>query len=111
MVLSKKITSKIWDKCAKQIVDGYVYVKMDDVIKLQIENKDLIMDDLETLPSKAIYGNDPGDENVSKSTKITSMDEVATYLNSKGWIFRHNPDTGDIWKRKSGNIHNRKKIN
>ena len=111
MVLSKKITSKIWDKCAKQIVDGYVYVKMDDVIKLQIENKDLIMDDLETLPSKAIYGNDPGDEHVSKSTKITSMDEVATYLNSKGWIFGHNPDTGDIWKRKSGDIYNKVKIN
>ncbi len=34
MVLSKKITSKIWDKCAKQMVDGYIYVKMDDIIKL-----------------------------------------------------------------------------
>ena len=39
------------------------------------------------------------------------MDEVATYLNGKGWIFERNSDTGDIWKRKSGNIHNRKKIN
>lgn len=111
MVLSKKITSKIWDKCAKQIVDGYVYVKMDDIIKLQIEKKDLLMDDLETHITKPIYGNDPGDENVVKTTKINSMNEVATYLNSKGWIFERNPDTGDIWKRKSGDIHNRIKIN
>ena len=42
MVLSKKITSKIWDKCTKQIVDGYVYVKMDDIIKLHIEKDDLL---------------------------------------------------------------------
>tara|TARA_R110000764_G_scaffold169565_1_gene256725 strand:+ start:226 stop:543 length:318 start_codon:yes stop_codon:yes gene_type:complete len=105
MVLSKKITSKIWDKCAKQIVDGYVYVKMDDVIKLQIESKDLSMDELDEM------GHDTEYEWVLKPTKITSMDEVATYLNGKGWIFERNSDTGDIWKRKSGNIHNRKKIN
>ena len=39
------------------------------------------------------------------------MDEVATYLNNNGWIFERNPDSGDIWKRKSGDIYNRIKIN
>lgn len=101
MVLNKKITSHIWDNCSKQIVDGYIFVKMDDVIKLQIESKDLIVDDLEILPSETMYGNDPGDENVVKTTKINSMDEVATYLNSKGWVFEHNENTGDMWIKKT----------
>ena len=49
MELNKKITSKIWDNCAKQLVDGYIFVKMDDIIKLNIEKEDLIVDDLEVI--------------------------------------------------------------
>tara|TARA_R110001592_G_scaffold317100_2_gene593762 strand:+ start:27 stop:356 length:330 start_codon:yes stop_codon:yes gene_type:complete len=109
MELNKKITNRIWDSCAKQIVDGYIFVKMDDIIKLQIENKDLIVDDLETISPKVRYGSDPGDEQVFKQS-ITDHD-VATFLHKDGWIFERNPDTGDIWKRKSGDIHNRTKIN
>lgn len=88
MELNKKITSKIWDNCAKQLVDGYIFVKMDDIIKLNIEKEDLIVDDLEV-----INKND--------------MNYIASYLNKEGWIFEHNPDTGDIWKRRPGDIHNR----
>jgi N-acetylmuramoyl-L-alanine amidase CwlA len=88
MELNKKITSKIWDNCAKQLVDGYIFVKMDDIIKLNIEKEDLIVDDLEV-----INKND--------------MNYIASYLNKEGWIFEHNPDTGDTWKRRLGDIHNR----
>ena len=45
MKLSNKIIGCIWDGCAKQIVDGYIYVKMDDIIKIDIGKEDLIMDD------------------------------------------------------------------
>ena len=99
MVLSKKITSCIWDKCTKQIVDGYVYVKMDDIIKLHIEKDDSLE-----------HWEKEWEEKQKSNTKIT-MNQIASYLNDRGWIFERNPDTGDIWRRKSGDIHNRKKIN
>ena len=38
MNLDKEIISQIWDGCSKQIVDGYIYIKMDDLIKLEIKN-------------------------------------------------------------------------
>jgi hypothetical protein len=100
MVLSKKITSKIWDKCAKQMVDGYIYVKMDDIIKLNLNEEDLIMDDLETLPPKAIYGNDPGDEHVKKPIKL-NMDLVASYLTSKGFKYERSINgEREFWVKK-----------
>ena len=87
MNLNKKIISQIWDGCEKQIVDGYVYVKMDDLIKLEIEEilNPTIKEDM-------------------------NMNKVANYLNSKGWIFERNPDTGQVWKRRPGDIHNRQKV-
>jgi len=90
--MDKKITSCIWDNCAKQIIEGYVYVKMDDIIKLNIEEEDLILDDLE-----------------DKNNDV-DMNTVANYLVNEGWIFERNPDTDEIWRRKSGDIHNRELI-
>ena len=86
MNLDKKIIAQIWDGCEKQIVDGYVYVKMDDLIKLEI--KDIL----------------------SNTNNEIDMNQVATYLNKEGWIFERNPDTGEIWKRRFGDIHNREKV-
>tara|TARA_R100000742_G_C4264976_1_gene82935 strand:+ start:43 stop:294 length:252 start_codon:yes stop_codon:yes gene_type:complete len=83
MNLDKKIISQIWDGCSKQIVDGYVYIKMDDLIKLNVEKTE--------------------DEKMD-------MDKVATYLNNEGWIFEYNPDTEQIWRRRPGDIHNREKV-
>tara|TARA_R100001443_G_scaffold114879_1_gene131536 strand:+ start:46 stop:303 length:258 start_codon:yes stop_codon:yes gene_type:complete len=85
MNLDKKIISQIWDGCEKQIVDGYVYIKMDDLIKLEIE------------------------EILSQKEKM-NMDKVAHYLNGEGWIFERNPDNGQVWKRRPGDIHNREKV-
>ena len=42
MELNKKITSKIWDNCAKQLVDGYIFVKMDDIILEKLKRKYLL---------------------------------------------------------------------
>jgi len=80
MNLSNKITGCIWDGCAKQIVDGYVYVKMDDIIKIDINKEDLIMDDLEIIP-----------EIVTKEIIVKeeiNMDSVANYLTSKGFKYK-----------------------
>jgi len=88
MKLNKKIISQIWDGCEKQIVDGYVFIKMDDLIKLEIEENNLEVKD-----------ND------------VTMDTGANYLVNEGWIFERNPSTGEIWKRKPGDMHNRKLIN
>ena len=85
MNLDKKIISQIWDGCEKQIVGGYVYVKMDDLIKIEIE------------------------EILSQKEKM-NMDKVAKYLNNEGWIFEYNPDTEQIWRRRPGDIHNREKV-
>jgi|TARA_R110000782_G_C14680539_1_gene399964 hypothetical protein len=98
MVLNKKITSKIWDNCSKQIVDGYVFVKFDDIIKTQIVEED--KEDLVITK-----------EDLELELKDINMDQVATYLNGTGWIFERNPDTGDIWRRKIGDHKNRIKIN
>jgi len=66
MELNKKIISQIWDRCSKQIVEGYVYVKMDDLIKLEI--KEML--------------------NLSPNQKEKmDMDKVANYLNSKGFKY------------------------
>tara|TARA_R110002167_G_scaffold242083_1_gene447402 strand:+ start:123 stop:383 length:261 start_codon:yes stop_codon:yes gene_type:complete len=86
MNLDKKIISQIWDSCSKQIVDGYVYVKMDDLIKLEIQ------------------------EISKENNPKMGMDQVATYLNNKGWIFERNPDTGQIWRRRPGDYDNREEI-
>ena len=80
--MDKKITNCIWDNCSKQIIEGYVYVKMDDIIKLNIKENNLEV----------------------KDNDIT-MDTVANYLVNEGWIFERNPSTGEIWKRKPGDIH------
>tara|TARA_R100001509_G_C4803685_1_gene193985 strand:- start:552 stop:779 length:228 start_codon:yes stop_codon:yes gene_type:complete len=66
MNLDKEIISQIWDGCSKQIVDGYVYIKMDDLVKLEIEN---------ILNNKSINQN-----------------EVANYLNSKGFKYEVSVD-------------------
>ena len=80
MELNKKITSYIWDSCAKQIVDGYVYIKMDDIIKLNINKEDLIIDDLEVIP-KVIT------KEITVREEI-NMDSVANYLVSKGFKYK-----------------------
>lgn len=100
MELNKKVISCIWDNCAKQIVDGYVYVKMDDIIKLNLNEEDLVMDDLETSPPKAIYGNDPGDEHVEKHIKL-NMNLVASYLTSKGFKYERGMNgKSEFWTKK-----------
>tara|TARA_R110000824_G_scaffold83190_2_gene208342 strand:+ start:454 stop:714 length:261 start_codon:yes stop_codon:yes gene_type:complete len=86
MNLDKKIISQIWDSCSKQIVDGYVYVKMDDLIKLETQ------------------------EILKENDHKIDMNQVATYLNSKGWIFERNPDRGQIWRRRPGDYDNREEI-
>ena len=80
MVLSKEIISCIWDNCTKQVVDGYVYVKIDDIIKLNLEEKDF-------------------------HHTANSMNNVATYLNKNGWVFESNPNTGDIWRKTTKKIN------
>ena len=79
MKLSNKIIGCIWDGCAKQIVDGYIYVKMDDIIKIDIDKEDLIMDDLEITP-KVIT------KEVVVKEEI-NMDSVANYLISEGFKY------------------------
>ena len=98
MNLDKKIISQIWDSCSKQIVDGYIYIKMDDIIKLHIEKDDSLE-----------HWEKEWEEKQKSNTKIT-MDQVATYLNNKGWIFERNPDTGQIWRRRPGDYDNREEI-
>ena len=98
MNLDKKIISQIWDDCSKQIVDGYIYIKMDDIIKLHIEKDDSLE-----------HWEKEWEEKQKLNTKIT-MNQVASYLNDNGWIFERNPDTEEIWRRKPGDIHNREKV-
>jgi len=62
MNLDKEIISQIWDGCSKQIVGGYVYVKIDDLIKLELNN-------------------------IKNPTSPLTMNEVANYLNSKGFKY------------------------
>ena len=86
MELNKKITSHIWDSCAKQIVDGYVYVKMDDIIKLDIEKEDFIMDDLEITPVVR---------------EKVNMDSVANYLISEGFKYEESLEgKSKMWIKK-----------
>ena len=100
MKLNKKITSYIWDNCAKQIVDGYIYVKMDDITKLNLNEEDLVMDNLETSPSKVTYGNDPGDEHVEKPIKL-NMNLVASYLINKGFKYERSINgESEFWTKK-----------
>jgi hypothetical protein len=84
MKLNNKITSCIWDNCAKQIVEGYVYVKMDDIIKININNEDLIMDDLEITP-KIITKEVVVKEEINE-------DSVANYLVNEGFKYETSVD-------------------
>jgi hypothetical protein len=84
MKLSNKIIGCIWDGCAKQIVDGYVYVKMDDIIKIDIDSEDLIMDDLEIIP-KVIT------KEILVKEEI-NMDSVANYLINEGFKYETSVD-------------------
>jgi|TARA_R110001592_G_scaffold14091_1_gene63859 hypothetical protein len=84
MELNKKITSCIWDKCAKQIVEGYVYVKMDDIIKLDLNKEDLIVDNLEIKPKV-----------ITKEIIVKeelNMDLVANYLINNGFKYQITTD-------------------
>jgi hypothetical protein len=75
MNLDKNIISQIWDGCSKQIVDGYIYIKMDDLIKLEIEN-------------------------MLKDNTLT-MNEVANYLNSKGYKYEESVGgKSKMWTKK-----------
>ena len=92
MNLGNKITNCIWDKCAKQIVDGYVYVKMDDIIKIDINSKDLIMDDLEITP-KIIT------KEVVVKEEI-NMDSIANYLVNEGFKYETSVDgKSESWSK------------
>ena len=84
MKLSNKIIGCIWDGCAKQIVDGYVYVKMDDIIKIDIDSEDLIMDNLEIIP-KVIT------KEILVKEEI-NMDSVANYLINEGFKYETSVD-------------------
>ena len=75
MNLDKNIISQIWDGCSKQIVDGYVYVKVDDLVKLEIKNM------------------------LKTENKSLTMNEVATYLNSKGFKYSADGKT-ESWIKK-----------
>ena len=39
------------------------------------------------------------------------MDDLASHLLDRGWIFERNPSTGDIFRRRVGDYDNREKIN
>jgi len=92
MNLSNKITGYIWDNCAKQIVDGYIYVKMDDIIKIDINSKDLIMDDLEVIP-KIIT------KEVVVKEEI-NMDSIANYLVNEGFKYETSVDgKSESWSK------------
>ena len=93
MKLNNKITSCIWDKCAKQIVDGYVYVKMDDIIKIDMHKEDLIMDGLEVIP-KVITKEIVVKEEVN-------MESVANYLIGGGFKYEKSIDgKSESWIKK-----------
>jgi len=93
MELSSKITGCIWDGCAKQIIDGYVYVKMDDIIKIDIQKEDLIMDETEIIP-----------EVVTKEIIVKeeiNMDSVANYLVGEGFEYKASIDgKNEFWVKK-----------
>ena len=75
MNLDKNIISQIWDGCEKQIVNGYVYIKMDDLIKL--ETKDIL----------------------NNKDKSLNMNKVANYLNNKGFKYNTDGET-ESWVKK-----------
>ncbi len=93
MKLGNKVTNCIWDNCAKQIVEGYVYVKMDDIIKIDIDNEDLIMDDLEITPKV-----------ITKEIVVreeVNMDSVANYLISEGFKYKESLEgKSKMWIKK-----------
>ena len=93
MKLGNKVTNCIWDNCAKQIVEGYVYVKMDDIIKIDIDNEDLIMDDLEITPKVITI------EIVVREE--VNMDSVANYLISEGFKYEESLEgKSKMWIKK-----------
>ena len=89
MNLSNKIIGCIWDGCTKQIVDGYVYIKMDDIIKIDIDKEDLIMDDLEVITKEIVV-----------KEKI-NMDSVANYLINEGFKYEKSINGEDeFWSKR-----------
>ena len=84
----RKLLDKIWGS-SKEKINGHWYVKLSDVNEL-IANAKFI---------------EPQEVN-----KKPTMDQLASHLLDKGFIFERNPDTGDIFKRKIGDSV-RKKIN
>ena len=91
--MDKKITNCIWDNCSKQIIEGYVYVKMDDIIKIDIDSEDLIMDDLEIIP-KVIT------KEILVKEEI-NMDSVANYLINEGFKYETSVDgKSEFWVKK-----------
>ena len=85
----RKLLDKIWGS-SKEKINGHWYVKLSDVNEL-IANAKFI---------------EPQEVN-----KKPTMDQLASHLLDKGFIFERNPDTGDIFKRKAGDYNNREKIN
>ena len=62
---------KIWRKSTKKVVDGHWYVKYNDVVELLKLKED-------------------------ENGKI-NMNQVATYLNKKGWNYENHNDP--IWRK------------
>ena len=85
----RNLLNKLWKSDNKQKVNGHWYVRLSDVAEL-MENAKFI---------------EP-----KQTLKKLSMDDLASHLYDKGFIFERNPDTGDIFKRKIGGSV-RKKIN
>jgi len=85
----KKLLDKLWGNNNKEIINGHWYVRLSDVNEL-ITNAEFIT------PKKP-------------NEKIT-MDDLASNLLDKGFIFERNPDNGDIFRRKKGDYNNKEKI-
>ena len=84
----RKLLNKIWGS-NKEKINGHWYVKLSDVNEL-IANAQFIE------PEKV----------VEKPT----LDDLASHLLDKGFIYERNPDTGDIFRRKVGDYNNKEKI-
>jgi len=95
MNLSNKIIGCIWDGCAKQIVDGYVYVKMEERIKIDIDKEYLIMEALEITPEVLT-------KELIVKEKI-NMDSVANYLVGEGFKYKKDAHSqSESWTKYSG---------
>jgi hypothetical protein len=86
----RNILNKLWKSNNKQKVDGHWYVRLSDVAKL-IDNAKFIEPE--------------------KTEEKLTMDDLASHLLDRGWIFERNPSTGDVFRRRVGDYDNREKIN